>query len=588
VPVQITVEARDNDPITGPKWGRSLPITVIPPAVGEAEARRFEAMKALLGKVIDHAAARIDAVMPADAKGRAEHADAEASQHNALQSEVNAAVVEVFGGLKVPRSLGALINGRLDRIAGAIEAERKAATPEQSRTAHDKARSATEDAALSIDTGLRMMAGADATMVARRLADAADEAAAGAKEARGAGRERGLARLDASVKVLQSGSEWILKLDRLGKDLGEVIGIGVRRIQRSQQAQELDHAELAARDLALRLRRPLPSFSGGGGRRSTEAGGMPQPGEGMAGEGEAAQADQQRGEIDSIAREHGDELRQLEEELAKAMREASLQELQEQGRQHARAVREAVRRLPSNALDSSSPEGASATAREGANAMADAIEHGNLPEAVARGRSALRALEHAKRLAGQQTDFFGDPLELANELDAAHGKLDREERWAEQQLEKLRKSLADKSRGRIEGSAAAEDKLAERTGKAGRKGRGSEAPLPKSMLDLLDGAERSMRQASKALKSGDVDKGAEHRREAQRQLEMAREIQGRKSGEGEEDADQGEVGGPVDIPKAKDFQGPEAFRRRVLDGLGGSRDPKLREAVRRYAEGLLR
>src|SRR6185369_12831622 len=34
-PVEITVEARDNDVVSGPKWGKSAPIVVIPPQVGE-------------------------------------------------------------------------------------------------------------------------------------------------------------------------------------------------------------------------------------------------------------------------------------------------------------------------------------------------------------------------------------------------------------------------------------------------------------------------------------------------------------------------------------------------------------------------
>jgi hypothetical protein len=42
------------------------------------------------------------------------------------------------------------------------------------------------------------------------------------------------------------------------------------------------------------------------------------------------------------------------------------------------------------------------------------------------------------------------------------------------------------------------------------------------------------------------------------------------------------------VPRADDFKGPEAFRRRVVEGLGGSADPRLRDAVRRYAEGLLK
>jgi hypothetical protein len=44
----------------------------------------------------------------------------------------------------------------------------------------------------------------------------------------------------------------------------------------------------------------------------------------------------------------------------------------------------------------------------------------------------------------------------------------------------------------------------------------------------------------------------------------------------------------LDIPKAEDHKGPEAFRKRVLEGLAGSTSSqKLKDAVRRYAEGLV-
>jgi hypothetical protein len=42
------------------------------------------------------------------------------------------------------------------------------------------------------------------------------------------------------------------------------------------------------------------------------------------------------------------------------------------------------------------------------------------------------------------------------------------------------------------------------------------------------------------------------------------------------------------IPRAEDYKGPEAFRRRVLEGLGNAADPRLKDAVKRYAERLLR
>ena len=42
------------------------------------------------------------------------------------------------------------------------------------------------------------------------------------------------------------------------------------------------------------------------------------------------------------------------------------------------------------------------------------------------------------------------------------------------------------------------------------------------------------------------------------------------------------------IPGAKEHKGPEEFRRRVVQGLGQQGGGNIKEAVRRYAEGLLR
>ena len=44
----------------------------------------------------------------------------------------------------------------------------------------------------------------------------------------------------------------------------------------------------------------------------------------------------------------------------------------------------------------------------------------------------------------------------------------------------------------------------------------------------------------------------------------------------------------ADIPKADAHKGPEEFRRRVIKGLGQPSSGRHKEAIRRYAEGLLR
>jgi hypothetical protein len=68
--------------------------------------------------------------------------------------------------------------------------------------------------------------------------------------------------------------------------------------------------------------------------------------------------------------------------------------------------------------------------------------------------------------------------------------------------------------------------------------------------------------------------------------------------DGEGDGDEGEdsrgEGGKgvshdhTDIPNADAHKGPEDFRRRVIQGLGQPSSGKERDAIRRYAEGLLK
>src|SRR4029079_3496887 len=71
-PTSITVEARDNDVVSGRKWGKSEAILVIPPEVGEPEALRFAALLAARAALTDLLADRL-AQEPPEAKGAAAH-----------------------------------------------------------------------------------------------------------------------------------------------------------------------------------------------------------------------------------------------------------------------------------------------------------------------------------------------------------------------------------------------------------------------------------------------------------------------------------------------------------------------------------
>ena len=133
-----------------------------------------------------------------------------------------------------------------------------------------------------------------------------------------------------------------------------------------------------------------------------------------------------------------------------------------------------------------------------------------------------------------------------------------------------------------------------RSARASSAQRGKEgASFPEQAVESLDDAARSARQAAEALKQGDADHGLDRQREAQRQLESAREqlqdddeANGQPQGHGEGDGNASHD--PVAIPDAKEHKGPEEFRRRVIRGLGLRSSGALKDAVQRYAEGLLR
>jgi hypothetical protein len=599
VPVQVTIEARDNDAVTGPKWGRSAAITLVPHAVGEPEARRFEAVRGVLDAALDVLAGRVGYELPASAPARSSHAADESKAEQGLEATARTAFDSSFGALRVPRALAAIVQGQLRRVRDLVASEcQERASAAQCRSGHEATRDATEQLVLHLDAALRRMGAHDAVRLARRLADVADEAAAGARIARAGERERerGMTRLRAATAVLDGGAGSLRRLESLGRDLGEVVGIGLRRIGRCLDAGDLAHAELAAEDLAGRLRQPHPSFSGGGGRHGTESGMATGGGDGEGDGAEEGELEKTHRDLESLARDHASEMKRLEEELERAARSADLGALRDLARDHARLVREAVRDLPSILADPTSPEGAAARARESAEAMAASLEALELRDAAAAGRAALRAADQARRRAADPGDEPFEGPGLGKDLERPRAALERELRWTEQQLEQLRRAAAEAARDGIERASSAEERLARRTGDLGQRGRSAQAPMPKTMLELLGGAERAMHEASRALRGSDADKGVARQREAQRMLEMAREVQDdTPDGEdaprpgSEHDSAKGQVAaGRVDIPRAQDFRGPRAFRERVLEGLGKPADPRLKDAVRRYAEGLLR
>jgi hypothetical protein len=239
--------------------------------------------------------------------------------------------------------------------------------------------------------------------------------------------------------------------------------------------------------------------------------------------------------------------------------------------------------MPTVGFGSDSWTSKGAASRELAEQMARSLEGGRLDEAVQSAGSSIAALDEAKRTL-ETGGWTQDPSgAVAGKVDDARRKLAIERAWASAQLELLRKRVAERARTQLAEGGEEEGKLADRARKLGdrEKERGS---FPMEAVDSIDDAARAARQAAEALARGDAEEGMKHQREAQRDLEAASEqLQG-----GEHDDTRNAANEPVAIPEGGKHKGPTEFRRRVVEGLARPASGALKDAVRRYAEGLLR
>ena len=582
-PIEVTVEARDNDPLRGPKWGKSAVLTVIPPIAGEPEALRYEALQGARNALVDLAAFRIENAVGKQAKA---HAARESEETERTLTILEDALGRSFGGLSMPRRTRTLAQGQIRQLRELRDREVKRTTPET----HAQNRKLAEDFALAIDSLLHRLDATDAASVAKRLSDVAEDAAEGAAEARRpTEKEHGLSRQEAALGVLDGGGTQLSRLGTLGRDLGEIVANDLKRARRARGTDDLFHSELALRDLAARLRHPSPSFSGGrGGVESGGAGGS----EGDPSDG-GQQIAREQEQMEELARDHAAEVEGVEQAMSNAEAGDQLDKLREEAREHARAVRDAVRSLPRSGGEPNSAESEAAAAREQAEAMADELESGGVANAVHSGRHALEALDQAERARPDRFRFRRDTREDARE---AEGRLEPEVRWAERALQRLRQAASERAAEDLKKTSPRESKLADRAKALAEEGSSGAGALPGETLELLQRAESTMREAARDLGAVEGDRALERLKEAQRLLEMARsQEQGEENEAGQEGErtghNQGQNGGMAQtapIPRAEDYKGPEAFRRRVLEGLGNAADPTLKDAVKRYAERLLR
>ena len=590
-PIEIRVEAKDNDPITGPKWGASDAITVVPPDVGEPEARRLAALVRLREALVDALAWRLGHPVPKELKDRREFLDHEAKLEDDATELLETTLSTSYAGVRVPGRLAALLRGRMRKVKEAVTNEARS----PSTAAHAAVVKASERIVLVVDAVVQGQGLKDTREVAKELADVADDlAVGGALAQKPPEKARGVQRMDAAVIVLGGGGRAMLRLGSLGRDLGEIVEVDLMRVDRARKGEDLPHTVLAAQDLAARLRQPDPSFGSRGGRPS-HAGGESGGGRGTpGGEGEGEGSDVEQAfneaaqELEKLAAEHAGHVGKVEQTLAGGSSEEDLKQMSEEAKKHAQKVRDAARPLPTVGGGSDSWTSKGAAAREHAEQMAKALEQGNAADAVQSGRNATAALEEAKRAAARERwGRFGDSSPEKT-IDESRRNLEAELKWAEDKLDEMRKKAAQRAGPELKEQGDTEGKLAEKARDIAKKGRDQEA-LPPAALQALQEAEQAAREAANALKQGDAEKGLQRQREAQQKLEQAKDALGDGEGErGGEDGERNPSQDHADIPKADAHKGPEEFRKRVIKGLGQPSGGRLKDAVKRYAEGLLR
>lgn len=576
LPVSVTIEARDNDELEGGRWGASAAITLLPPELGALEAARYKLVSAARGAVVELLAWLVEPPSGADPKALA--GELPARRHDAANA-LRAATERKQGEQGVPAGLASFLLGQARRLEEA--------------TASVTPSARTEDVLLAVDGAVRGLAARDAQSVAKRLGDAAEEAADGYSEAQNPEKvKRGTERADVALGVLDVGAENLLALEGLGADLGSVTRGELRRIRRAVAEKSFLHAELAARHLAARLRRPMPSFAaGGGGVEGGEHGAPRQPSEAPS------QADKRfdelAQELDDLTREHAALIDQVEHELEDAGEAAKTDDLRREAAEHAEALRQAVEQLPRSGAREGSGRAAAGLARDHAQAMAERLERLELGSATESGKTARGLLDEAqkKALAPQSAADLEDQAAL----DRARAAVEKELAWAEQLKQKLEQDARERAKAELGEAADRERSIERRLGEMAERARQSEAALPQASLDQLEKARGAMKSAASELGAGHGEQGLEGQRDAQRMLEQGgsertTEDSGPQQREAREPS-HGRGGKGMDtrapVPGADDQHRALEFRKRVLEGLGQERGGRLDPAIRRYAEGLL-
>ncbi|HMA93964.1 MAG TPA: hypothetical protein VKP30_14835 [Polyangiaceae bacterium] len=569
--VQVSIAARDDNPHDRGGWSQSAPYTLDRASVGSLEANRRKTYLGLRRELVNWLAR-----LQSKSSDPAELAAAKA-QTLARFREIESALENDSTTMRVMRTF---LRAQRDKLA---------------RVSNDLVRlpSMVEEVTLAVDVAIEAVGQRDAEHVARLLADVATEIELAAKsgalaEQRSAADQRILA----ARAILASGAAELRSLGALGADLGEIAFAGEGRIGRAHDAHDFDNVRRAASFLAERLRRPVPSFQGGGGGGVESGRSVAKQGKPRASEADT-HLERVIAELRQLARDHAAELSSVERTVAETDTTAGDAELLPEAKRRAALLRQLVERLPSVGAEPGTLKASLALAKEFVVSSAESLEQLRLSSAYDALGKADGTLAESETLSARPelgiSEYSSSALQTLRTRVAEHYA------WLKSILQRAQAGASAKLSVPLKSAARRERDIAERAQSLGQRESKPDAVLPDEIRSELQRAARLMNQAADALDAGEGRVGIDRQRQAQELLERSQPEPNsgpQDAGSGEPSprqagtADRDSRGGSV-VPTS-DAENRERFRRRVQEGLSREVTPEYSKAVRRYAEGLLK
>lgn len=568
LPTLVRVEARDDNNLVANNWGHSGWLKLEPPTPGQPEAERIEELQRVRTHLVEWLAAE-----RMSGRGTGDEDLVLAEHRERALTSITQSLATQHDQWTWPSHVELLVRALQEKLArlplkGGLQ------------------RSQLEQATLALDSLVFDLAQRDARVLCGALAELADEAALGARQANSTEfRSRGDKRVDDALLMLRGGGRSLAVLGPLGADLASIVRATLLRIERARDAHDYTHVQLAAEYLAVRLRRPEPS-----------AGSLASGVESAAGDARrrpsASNAHQRIErlllELQQLRQEHRSGLELLERTMKVAEADAAQDASSTESRERAARLRQIAEGLPSLGAEPDSAQSSQVVAREQALGAAEAMLHQRGRDALERVRIARDAISEAMLRSAREG--FGGGIEEGS-LRKLDEELATQARSLEQTEQRTQAQIGRLAAQQLREQVGNERQLALRARSLAQREQHGDSVIPEALRNDLGRAAALMDRASGDLERSDGTQALERERAAQALLDHFDAPPGTRSNGGARDDAQGTSRPATNQGTVTPTGDPELaarFRARVQKGLSPGAPGELGSAVRRYAEGLLR